>query len=95
MSSIISLVNVIIFCYLKSSMKTPLSPSLITPNEAAKLKQVSRQAVHAAMKSGKLGSVEVTITTKRITPEALAAWTPDRERQEQGVLAQAKRKPVD
>jgi hypothetical protein len=81
LSSIISLVKAFIFCYLELLMKTA---KLITINQAAKLKSVSRQAIHAAIKTGRLKATEVATTSLRITPEALAAFVPNPKRQECG-----------
>lgn len=52
---------------------------LISINEAAKLKGVSRQAVHAAIAAGKISVVKhrVTVTRSLITPAALDAWNPN------------------
>lgn len=52
---------------------------LITINEAAKLKGVSRQAVHAAIAAGTIEVVKrrVTTTRKLIEPEVLDAWEPN------------------
>lgn len=54
---------------------------LITPNEAATIKGVSRQAIHAAIEDGRLAYVEVQEVVKRITPEALKAYVPNLKRQ--------------
>lgn len=54
---------------------------LITPNEAAVIKGVSRQAIHAAIEDGRLEFVEVKETVRRITPKALAAYKPNLKRQ--------------
>ena len=47
---------------------------LVTINEAAEIKGVSRQAIHAAIRTGRLGYIEVTTIAKRIEPKALAAF---------------------
>jgi predicted site-specific integrase-resolvase len=54
--------------------------NLITINEAAKLKGVSRQAIHAAIEAGRIECVEVVTKSKRITPKALAAFHPNPNR---------------
>ncbi len=53
--------------------------TLISVNEAAKRKGVSRQAIHAAIASGRIDVIKrrVTLTKKLITVEALEAWTPN------------------
>lgn len=61
-----------------------MKTKLITIIEAAKIKGVSRQAIHAAIKTGRLAIVEVPTTIVRITPEALAAFTPNPKRQQCG-----------
>lgn len=57
---------------------------LITVNEAARRKGVSRQAIHAAIKAGRLPVVEVASVSLRIAPEALAAFRIDRIAQQSG-----------
>jgi hypothetical protein len=54
---------------------------LITVNEAAKRKGVTRQAIHAAIRSGRLPAIEVASVSLRIAPEVLAAFRIDRTRQ--------------
>jgi len=52
---------------------------LITINEAAKLKGVSRQAIHCAIAAGRLPVIEreLTIVQKLITPEDLETFKPN------------------
>jgi predicted DNA-binding protein (UPF0251 family) len=57
---------------------------LITVNQAAKMKGVSRQAIHAAIKTGRLKAIEIVTKSHRITPEALEAFTPNPKRQQCG-----------
>jgi excisionase family DNA binding protein len=45
----------------------------MTVAEAARRKGVSRQAIHAAIKAGRLAVVQVGSISLRVTPEALAA----------------------
>ncbi len=56
----------------------------LTINQAAKLKGVSRQAIHAAIKRGDLVAVEYKTTRKFITERALANFQPDLKRQASG-----------
>jgi hypothetical protein len=52
-------------------MKTGI---LLTINEAATIKGVSRQAIHAAIEAGRLEFIEVPAVSKRIAPDVLAAF---------------------
>lgn len=49
----------------------------ITINELAKIKGVSRQAVHAAIKAGKLETVTVEIPSVRVVVKSANAWQPN------------------
>lgn len=50
---------------------------LLTINEAAKIKEVSRQAIHAAIRRGELAAIDVMVPSKRISPKALEAFQPN------------------
>ncbi len=67
---------------------------LITINEAAKLKGVSRQAIHAAIASGKITVVERRQSTVRkyIAPAVLAAFHPNPKMKRAGRSVKAKRR---
>lgn len=49
----------------------------ITVNELAKSKGVSRQAVHAAIKAGKLETVTVEVPSVRVAVKSANAWQPN------------------
>lgn len=49
----------------------------VTINDAARIKGVSRQAVHAAIKAEKLDIVIVEVPSKRITRKSLNQWQPN------------------
>ncbi len=61
---------------------------MLTVNEAAAVKDCSRQAIWAAIKSGKLESVTVNIPATRIPADALAAFRVDRKAQKAGKARQ-------
>jgi hypothetical protein len=62
----------------------------VTINEAAALKGVSRQAVHAAIKASKLETVTVEIPSTRVTRKSLNAWTPNENMKRAGRPRKAK-----
>jgi hypothetical protein len=49
----------------------------VTINDAAKIKGVTRQAVHAAIKSGKLATVIVEVPARMIVRQSLNHWHPN------------------
>jgi hypothetical protein len=57
---------------------------LLTVNEAATIKNCSRQAIWAAIKGGKLASVTVEVPATRIPADALASFRVDRQAQKAG-----------
>lgn len=60
-----------IFSLIIHCMKILSKTTLLTPGEAAKIKGVTRQAIYAAMESGRLSYVKVKKIHHRITLEAL------------------------
>lgn len=50
---------------------------LLTINEAAEIKGVTRQAIHAAISDGRLEAIEVMLPSKRITRGALEVFQPN------------------
>jgi len=67
---------------------------LITVNEAARLKGLTRQAIHAAIEQGRLEHVivSVSVKAKRVTPEALAAFQPNEKRRAAGLMPKTNQK---
>lgn len=57
---------------------------LMTVAEAARRKGVTRQAIHAAIKAGRLPVVQVGSIALRITPKALAALEMNPNKQSSG-----------
>jgi len=57
---------------------------LMTVAEAARRKGVTRQAIHAAIKSGRLAVVQVGSIALRIEPKALAALELNQNKQRSG-----------
>lgn len=49
----------------------------ITVNQLAKAKGVSRQAVHAAIRAGKLETVTVEVPSVRVMVKSANAWKPN------------------
>jgi predicted DNA-binding protein YlxM (UPF0122 family) len=49
----------------------------VTINEAAKIKGVSRQAIHAAIKAGKLRTIMVDVPMRMIVRQSLKHWQPN------------------
>lgn len=49
----------------------------ITINELARAKGVTRQAVHAAIKAGKLETVTVEVPSVRVLVKSANSWTPN------------------
>lgn len=62
----------------------------VTINEAAALKGVSRQAVHAAIKAEKLETVIVEIPSTRVTRKSLNQWQPNENMKRAGRPRKAK-----
>jgi hypothetical protein len=49
----------------------------VTINEAAEIKGVSRQAIHAAIKVGKLETITVDVPHQRVTVKSLNQFQPN------------------
>lgn len=49
----------------------------VTINDAARIKGVTRQAVQAAIKSGKLATVTIDIPSRMIVRQSLNQWKPN------------------
>jgi hypothetical protein len=60
----------------------------VTINDAAKLKGISRQAIHAAIRAGKLETVTVDVPHKRVVLASLKKFQPNPN------MKRAGRKPV-
>lgn len=63
---------------------------LLTIAEAARKKGVSRQAIHAAIKSGRLAVVQIGSIALRIEPKTLAAFNINANKQSSGRPRKAK-----
>lgn len=57
---------------------------LLTVNEAAEIKGISRQAIWAAINTGRLSTIMVDMPNVRITERALAAFQPNPNMQRSG-----------
>lgn len=65
-------------------MRRMAKNGLLTIAEAARIKGVSRQAIHAAIKSGRLSVVQVGSIALRIEPKTLAAFNINANKQNAG-----------
>lgn len=70
-----------------------MKPTLLTVNEAAAIKGVTRQAVWAAIGAGKLATIIVDLPSTRIDPKALERWKVNPNMQRSGKRKAGKKKP--
>ncbi len=62
---------------------------LLTPSQAARVKGITRQAMHEAIRSGRIKTVTRQVSKVFIHPEDLESYEPNRTRQEAGLTRKA------